>query len=340
MFRRHWSKKLSPALLIPLFWVGCKHAPKVGPLPENRDGSQQVIVEEGQNSQAVYSPRGDKLLFVSRGRVAHRQAQIYEKDLNTGVERRITFQNGNNMGPRYHPKENLIVYASSTDELKENPPLLNPVSGVSKLPAPYQEPMELYFHSLRALEITRVSDHFGFDGEARFSNDGKELTWTRALGQKTEVLSMNRSSHVTRTLKGLGVNPTQYVIAPDGKTQAWVDWDESFGVARLRVQKGKEKPVEVGAEMIVQKTDLNFSPDSKWLLWAQRDARTPVYDLWALDLATMCVRRLTTNGEGERRDPTVSPDMKWLTYTWVHKDRSRIARAGFAPAAGPCPTTP
>src|SRR6185312_6569959 len=91
-----------------LLWVtACKHAPVPGPLPENKDGSQQVIVGDGNSSQPSYSPDGSKLLFVSRGRVGHKLAQVYEKDLSSGFERRITFQNGNCYRPRYHPKEGL-----------------------------------------------------------------------------------------------------------------------------------------------------------------------------------------------------------------------------------------
>lgn len=290
----------------------------------------------------MYSPQGDRLLFVSRGRPGHKQDQVYEKILATGAEKRITFQNGTTMHPRYHPIENLIIYSSSTDELKENPPLLKPLSeSVSKLPFPYQEPMDIYLHSLHALEITRLSEHAGFDGEARFSNDGKEILWTRAVGQKTEVLGMNRATRTLRTLKGLGTNPTQYLTSPDGKTLAWVDWDQSFGVGRLRVfRKGQAKSQEIGTDMILTKTDLSFTPDSKWLLWAQKDPTTERYDLWSLELANMCARPIPNDSSAERRDPTVSPDMKWLTYTTIQRERSRIARAAFPLTSGPCPPTP
>ena len=339
--RPQWCKRLLRTILFaPLLWSACQHPPQPSPPAENHNGSQQVLIEEGESSQATYSPKGDKLLFVSGSRAAHKQPQVYEKDLYTGQERRITYQNGGNMHPRYHPKENLIVYASSTDELKENPPMLNPNATVSKLPLPYQAPTEVYLHSLGALEVTRLSNRFGFDGEPHFSNDVREIVWTRVTNQKTEIVTIHRTTQLSHTLKNLGTNPTQLVVSRDGKTMAWIDWDETFGVARLRVQKGKEKPVEIGAENIVHKTDLSFSFDSNWLLWAQKDSKLPVYDLWALDLDGLCSRRLTTSSDGERRHPTLSPDMSWLTYTWVRHERSRIARTRFEPPAGSCPTPP
>jgi Tol biopolymer transport system component len=111
-------------------------------------------------------------------------------------------------------------------------------------------------------------------------------------------------------------------------------------VSKLRVQKGKADPVEVAGDMIVTKTDLSFSPDSKYLLWAQKDPQTNLYDLWIADLETLCPQRLPPIPGQERRYPVLSPDMKWLTFTMIDKKRSRIARMGFTPPAGPCPATP
>lgn len=331
-----WFKRLWLALLVV---AGCKHAPiGPGPIPENKDGSLQVIVDEGDSSQAVYNTKGDKLLFVSKKRPAHEHDQVYEKDLTTGIERRITFQNGSTFEPHYQPKDLWIVYSSSTDELKENPPLLNPNAATSKMPYPYQEPMEVYAHSLHGFEILRLTEHPGFDGEAQFSNDGSSVIFTRVNGPKTEIISFNRSNHVAHAIKNLGTNPTQYITSPDGKAHAWIEWDDSFGVAKLRLQKGKDEAVEIGADQIVTKTDLSFTGDSNWLLWAQKESESAVYDLWAADLKTLCPHRLTTSSEGERRYPVLSPDMKSLTFTLVSKNRSRIARIGFAPPTGPCPT--
>ena len=274
---------------------------------------------------------------MSRKRPGHTQDQVYEKDLVSGVERRVTFQNGSTFQPHYHAKEPWIVYSSSTDELKENPPMLHPNSQLGKLPYPYQEPMEVYTHSLRGFEIQRLTDHQGFDGEARFGADPNNLTFTRVTGLKTEIINFHRSLHTAHTIKDLGANPTQYTTAPDGKTHAWIEWDDSYGVARLRLKKGKDEPVEINADLIVPKTDLSFSPDNAWLLWSQKEADKAVYDLWIADTKTLCPRRLTTSAEGERRSPVLSPDLKWITFTLIDGKRSRIARIGFTAPGETCP---
>src|SRR4051812_48354251 len=124
MFLHPWFKRL---WLIALIVSGCKHTQTLAPVPEvKKDGSLQIVIEDGESSQAVYNSKGDKILFNSKKRPGHTHDQVYEKDLSTGAERRITFQNGSTFQPRYQPKDQGIIYSSSTDELKENPPLLHP----------------------------------------------------------------------------------------------------------------------------------------------------------------------------------------------------------------------
>jgi len=309
--------------------------------------SESVLVGEGNSSQAVFNAKGDRLLFISAKRPGHAQAQVYEKNLSTGEETRITFQNGDVSHPSYHPKEDMILYSSSTDELKENPPLLRPSTAASPLPATYQEPTEIYLHSLNGLEIVRLTETPGFDGEARFDHDGKAITWTRARNNKLEVMSMQRLSRSTRALPKLGTNPAQYTVSPDGKFQAWVDWDPSFGVARLKIQKGKAEPAELTPDQVVPKVDMEFSPDSKWLFWSQLNTATGTYQLWSYQIETNCARKISDNKDGDRRHPALSPDLQRLVYTAFVKTgsrspnvQSRIMQVGFTPPSGPCAGPP
>lgn len=232
------------------------------------------------------------------------------------------------------------MYSSSTDELKENPPLLHGDSADAKLPSQFREPYEIYLHSLRALEITRVTRNNGFDGEGRFTPDGKNLTWTRAGKDRVVVLKTTGSSYATRNIRDLGPNPAQFTISPDGKWQAWIDWDETFGVARLKIQKLKTAARELVPDLVVPKTDLFISPDSKWLLWSQLNTETSTYQLWSAELETGCARRLSANTDSERRYPAISPDMSKIVFTSVRKGRSRIMQAAFTALTGPCIAPP
>lgn len=311
-------------------------------IPEAASTKESALVDTGFSAQGVFSPDGSRLLFVSKERKSHAHYQVYEKDLRTGDENRITFQNGDTYFPRYHGKEPWILYSSSTDELKENPPLLQENKGPQNIPERFQLPVEVYMHSLKDYQIVRVTDRLGFDGEAQFTPNGDSLIWTRAKDLRSEVVTMKRHAKTPQVIKGLGPNPSQLNTSKDGKWRAWIDADETFGVARLKIQNGKKPAVELAADQIVPKTDLFFSPDSKFLLWSQLDMKEGVYQIWAADLETACAQKLSTNGkdEGDRRYPSLSPDMKVLIYTAVAKKRSRIMQLSWTAPSASCAGTP
>ncbi len=344
---------MAAALLVS----ACKHRSQtkdVSKIPEVSYTTETVLVGDGNSSQPSFSAEGDRLLFVSAKRPGHVQAQAYEKDLRTGGETRITFQNGDVAHPVYLPKNEFIVYASSTDEQKENPPLLRPPAPAPALPAPFQETSEVYLHSLNGLEITRLSTAPGFDGEPRPSGDGKSIYWTRARAGKLESVSLTRSSGALRVLSKLGVNPAGYAVSGDGKWQAWIDWDESFGVAKLKIQNAKLAPVEILPDLVVPKADLVFSADSQWLFWSQLNTETSTWQVWSYRLDSSCARKISENKDGDRRHPALSPDGQRLVYTASLRPtniaageslrlpyvQSRIMQVGFAPPSGPCAGAP
>ena len=334
--RKHlwWIKPCLIGTLVALTLSTCKTSEKLGPAEANEFPNETVVVSEGDSSQPSYSPDGTRLLFVSRGRRGHLHAQIYEKIMATGAERRITFQNGSTAAPRFHPREDWILYSSSTDELKEDPPRLREQIQDSKFPSAYAEPFELYVHSLKGLEINRMTRHEGFDGDARFSPNGNEIIWTRVQDGKLSVVSAQRGSTAVKIVKGPMGNASQFAASADGKMKIWLEWDEGFVTSHIRLV-GKKEVREIASEIPGYKTDLTFSPDGKHILWAQVSSKSSKYEIWDFEIETACVRKLVS-APGDRRHPTVSPDMKSLTFTSWRKDRSRIAQVSYLPSAGPC----
>ena len=220
--------------------------------------------------------------------------------------------------------------------MKENPPLLAADSKPSKFPPTYQQPFEIYQHALQGLDIKRLTQNPGFDGEASFSKDGKTIFFTRRHGQLLDIRSMASTGKQVLRLKGPALPSSSYVVSPDGKHSAWVEWDKEYAVGRLKLRSPKNGAQELAQNMVVHKTDLQFSPDSRWLLWSQLNTETSTYQLWAYEIQAQCLRRLTAHRDGHRRDPVISPDMKWLAYTTERKARSRIVKVPFAPESSPC----
>lgn len=294
-------------------------------------------MSDGDSYQASYSTFGNKILFVSRGRPGHTQAQIYEKDFTTNRERRLTFQNGNVSGPRLHPQERMFLYSSPTDELKENLLQTNP-GKEPKLPVAYREPNEVYLHNLDTLEMTRITRRPGFDAEARFSSDGRNIFWTRTRADRTEVVTATAQGSNAYAIRNLGKNPTQYNFSPDGQVAAWIDWNDDFTVSALKLRKGKEV-IEINADQNTLKTDIDISRDGQWLLWSQvvdPKAAQPRHEIWVYDLENLCSRKANVPDDSDRRYPALSPDLQWLTYTVTRAGKSIIARTTFVQPSGPC----
>lgn len=276
------------------------------------------------------------MLYVAWKRPNHAQPQVYEKNLETGTERRLTYQIGSTFLPRYHPTEDLIVYASTTDELKENNPLLYPETAPAALPKDYLQPTEIYTHGLNGLEITRLTNRHGFDGQARFTGDGKQLIWTRVAGNRSSIALLNHQSRAVAVLSNLGFNPTHYVLSKDRKTFAWIEWDKNFKVAKIKIKKAKASAIEINGEHQVTKTDLELAPDGKYLAWSQLNALGENFEIWIYDIETQCPYMMVGADAADRRNPVFAPDMKTLTYTMLKGERSSIVNLPFVPPTGPC----
>ena len=334
MLKRLWWIKLwCIGVLTSLTLTTCQSGPKAEidePSPE------KDLVTEGESAEPTFSPRGDRLLFVSRARKGHTRFQVYEKDLTNGTERRITFQNGQINSPLYHPKEEGIIYSSSTDELKEAVPQAQLPKPNTKLPEHYLEPFEIYSHAFKGLEIVRLTRNPGFDGEARFSQNGNLIYFTRIRNNRPELFVMNRDGNGLRALGEISKPATQLV--EHAKMRAWVEWSDDFKATHLMIQFGKEKSREVRSGLKAIRTDLEFSRDGKWLLWAER-GENGRYEIWGFDVKENCARPLLQASE-DRRHPTLSPDGKWLTFTSWRKGRSRIAQLPFRGETGACVIDP
>lgn len=323
-------------MFLVILMIACSSGGKK--IPDVADVTGESIwVSEGDNSQASYSSQGDRIVFISL-RSGHRQPQVYFKVLETGEERRLTFQNGAVSSPHFHPNGKEIVYASNTDELKENPSFLSTEPSTSALPKSYQLGKEIYLHALSGLEIDRVTTRLGYDGLPRFSSDGNDLYWHRTRGDNTEVVVKRKSGSVM-PIRNLGLNPTHYWVSNDRKFTAWLRWDEKFSSSVVVLKKNKEEAVELSGPTTVRE-ELRISPDSRFLLWAQKNPKEQNFEIWIYDLESNCSRAVAMPAPGNRRGPVFSPDMKWLAYTLIKGGKSRIAAIPFTPPTGPCPATP
>ena len=354
MFRFHslpkpFSRWSTLPLLLILLGVGCQSALRAGDgrrpsaIELTTPVEETIVVDLGDSEEPSISPNGERLLYSSSKRPAHQTAQLYERYLESGQERRITFQNGNALDAQY-VDDQTIVYGSSTDEEKESFEFLVPKDKVAKppaLPDPYNSTNDVYLRHLDGdRDIERLSHHPGYDGEPRPQSARHALTWTTAIKNRTQILVKTLPEGPVQTLKNLGTNPTNYLESKDGLAVAWISWDKDFRSSRIRLRQAGET-YDVAADTELRKSDLAFSPDSVYLVWSEFDPLTKEIAVFSFEKRLRCRQRFLFLTKADRTQATVTPDGKWLVYRLSSPDgRGRIAKVPFTQRTGACPIIP
>tara|TARA_B110001454_G_scaffold106457_1_gene100264 strand:- start:109485 stop:110471 length:987 start_codon:yes stop_codon:yes gene_type:complete len=113
--------------------------------------NKEINLVETECFSPQFSYRGDQILYICQDRKFNSQPQLFIEDLNTGLRKQVTFQDGILKEPHFL-RPDFLIYLSSTDKRKEHIPLL-----IEK-PKPIDE-LEVYSFDLRNDEIERVTDN-------------------------------------------------------------------------------------------------------------------------------------------------------------------------------------
>ncbi|MCI0513525.1 PDZ domain-containing protein [candidate division KSB1 bacterium] len=140
------------------------------------------------------------------------------------------------------------------------------------------------------------------------SPDGK-----RALfGARGEIFTVPAKYGPTRNLtNSSGVHERNSKWSPDGKWIAYISDQSGEDEIYLTAATGKEAPVQLTTQGEAYKYQLSWSPDSRKLLWADRQQR-----LRYLDIQEKTIHEVAQARAWEFNDYTWSPDSKWIAYTF------------------------
>lgn len=333
-----WLKRLFPLIVLVSF-IAChsmKEKATPGPTPIQADG--QAITSIGENSEGSFSPDGQKIVYVSSQRKQHHQGQIYEMDLKTHKEKRVTFQGTVVHSPHYSAKGDAILYASATDELKEDPPLLHDKKLDTNFSGPpiYLEHTELYLHHLPGLQMDRLSRHPGFDGEARFVSHG-QLIFTRREKDRLSVFEKAIKGNSAHPLRGAGPRSAQPASALDGKRLAWIEYSADFKTSSLKVKDG-HKVQTILDEILALKKDPVWSPDGEMILFSMNHPNPKVFEIYAVKKDGNCLTPLTQDGVISE-EPAISPTQDAFLFTSNQRGNRQIYIKAF-PKTLTCPPPP
>lgn len=312
MFRHHSYRRLWLFALVGSF-VACKSM-RVNPVATPIKADGQALTSIGESYEASFAPDGQRIVYVSSARRQHKQSQVYELDLKSRRERRLTFQGSFVHSPQYSPKGDSIIYSSGTDELKEDPPLLHDSRADANFIGPkgYLDRAELYLHRLQGLEMQRLTHRPGFDGEAKFLSP-THILFTRRDRGNLAVLEMPLKGHFATPLRLTGPRAAMPAATVDGKRIAWIEFSEDFSTSSLKMREGQSVRSLLD-DISALKQGPVWSPDGQYIVFSMNYPKKDQSEIYLVKYDGTCLTPLTSLGFRSEQ-PAVSPAQDAYLFT-------------------------
>lgn len=309
--------------------------PRPQPIGEFIEAPSQMLTQSGENFNAAFSSNGKKLLFSSRNRPQHLQAQVYEFNLENKKEKRLTHQDGEVIEGRFLG-ENKLIYVSTTDEQKED---LNALvknitkSSSSEIPTIIQEnnsnlPTEIYLANNDGSHIQRITDAKGFDGFTSNPANNKDIVYTSYRSGSGELYLYNSlTGKQQKLLPNIGAN-SEGQHSADGKMLVWVNKNKSENTTRLMIGNSLGgNPLALKIKPGLHQSP-SFSPDGRILIFSSNFEDPINSEIYAYDLAAECTRKVTRS-LAQDRAPSFSPDGKKVLFTSTRSGQDQIYLMDF-----------
>jgi tricorn protease len=151
--------------------------------------------------------------------------------------------------------------------------------------------------------IVKVSDQIT---NYEISPDGK-----RALfGARGDIFTVPAKYGLTRNLTATpGVHERNSKWSPDGKWIAYISDATGEDEIYIEPQDGSGSPIQITKNGHNYKYQISWSPDSKKIMWADREQH-----LYYVDIEKKDVKQIAYSKVFEFSDYTWSPDNKWVAY--------------------------
>ncbi len=145
------------------------------------------------------------------------------------------------------------------------------------------------------------------------SPDGK-----RALfGAHGDIFTVPEKYGETRNLSNSsGIHERNSKWSPDGKLISFISDKTGEDEIYVQVQDGSQPPVQITSGSSNYKYSPIWSPDSKKLLWADRNQK-----LYYVDISTKIITDIDFDPYFEFNDYDWSPDCKWIVYSKNSENR-------------------
>lgn len=279
----------------------------------------RLLTTVGENRRGQFSDDGKRVLFLSRGRETHEQAQVYELNLTTLKEKRVTYHDGDDFDPIFVSRSSEIVYASTTDELKENPifiaqALAKAKAKTAKEPASSKSPppetphlprglvpelpsSEIYISRIDGSQVERLTQLNGFDGGPAQHNRTLVFSSTRGSEIGREVANLYQMD-----VKGRGVrrltrstrHQLEPALSPDGKRLVWVEVADDLASSWLVLADALGQKPKVLTGPGFTDRDPTWTADGEGIVFSSNRASKDRFDLYTVRKDGSCLTALST----------------------------------------------
>jgi TolB protein len=283
----------------------------------------------GQNAEAYFSFDGTKLIFQST-RPPFECDQIFTMNLDGSEVRLVSTGKGRTTCAFFFPDHTRFVYASTHLSDDACPPKPDRSRGYVW---PLYPTYEIFSANVDGSNLTRLTDHWGYDAEAALSPDGQTIVYTSLRDGDLDLYRMNADGTGVKRLthqKGYDGGP---FFSWDGR---WIVYrayhpntDEELRAYEALLSENLMKPTR--AEIFVMAADgsqqrqitdngaANWAPfmhpDNRQIIFSSNlhDPERRTFSLYRINLDGTDLERLTY---GARFDsfPMFSPDGKKLVF--------------------------
>lgn len=295
----------------------------------------RLLIDLENSEQAQFSPDGERLLFMSRQLSQHHQAQVYEYNIAQKRKRRITFQDGEILYPNYHPSKDLILYASTTDEIKENPKyiqralqrLQNSEEEVKEPSAslPWEDqPFEIYSSLRNGEEIRRWTRSPGYDGEPRFHPLQDKIVFSSLRSGSLQIYRQVGPQGRPQLVWGAPeLHQTEPRFSPSDESLIWVQLSQDLKTSQIvRQSSPQQDPEPLTSGSFIHRQP-EFSPDGEKLIFSSNRGDGETFQIYTLNIETGCLKRLTYTNSNQFY-PRWSPDQKQVVFHSDESGKNRI----------------
>ena len=342
MFRK---MHIGSLLLISIFTVACSLNPKsdnkdsIESLTPRKGDQAQPITKLGQNRNGRFSPTGRYIIFHSSHRTSHKNSQIYLLDTSQNKEKRISYHDGQTASAQFTFNDQNIIYASTTDEIKEYPTLLQEALEGKSIKAGQDNnalflhptlPYEIYTSSVDGSRIRRLTRHKGYDGSIFWNPTTKRLFFTSLRRNRLQLYSLQANGRRLRKHLKWDENIFDARFNPASKKWTWTQYSKDFQSSKIFVaEKGFRKKQELKLPSGLHWSP-QFSKDGELLIFSSQSPGTTGFNLFAYRLSTGCIETLT-DLPGHEFSPDLHPYQNELIFTYKTSLETQIYKMSFNP---------